>query len=50
MTSISIAAGFEFTRDRATGEWVLLDTIRERSTALSGRHRMSVTHDTNRLA
>jgi alkaline phosphatase D len=40
----------ELTPDRATGEWFLLDTIRQRSTALHGRHRMSVAHGTNRLA
>jgi len=40
----------ELTPERATGEWLFLDTIRERSTTLAGRHRMSVERGTNRLA
>ena len=31
----------DFTPDRATGEWVFLDTIRQHSMRLSGTHRMS---------
>ena len=40
----------ELTPERATGEWLFLDTVRERSTALSGRHAMSVARGTNRFA
>ena len=40
----------ELTPARATGEWLLLDTIRKRSTALAGQHRMSVAHGSNRLS
>ena len=40
----------ELTPERATGEWLFLDTIRERSTTLSGRHRMNVAWGMNRLA
>jgi alkaline phosphatase D len=40
----------ELTPERATGEWLFLDTIRERSTAIAARHHMSVTRGTNRLA
>lgn len=40
----------ELTPERATGEWLLLDTVRQRSTALAGRHRMSVVRGSNRLA
>jgi alkaline phosphatase D len=40
----------ELTPERATGEWLFLDTIRERSTAIAGRHAMGVTWGTNRLA
>lgn len=39
----------ELTRTRATGEFLFLDTIRRRSHALSGTHRMSVAHGHNRL-
>lgn len=39
----------ELTPERATGEWLFMDTIRERSTALAGRHAMSVVHGANRL-
>jgi len=35
--------------ERATAEWLLLDTVRRRSTRLAGRHQMSVAHGTNRL-
>jgi alkaline phosphatase D len=38
------------TRDRAEGEWHFLDTIRTRSTRLSGSHRMSVARGTKRFA
>lgn len=40
----------ELTPERATGEWLFMNGIRERSTALAGRHAMSVQHGTNRLA
>ena len=43
-------ATLELTPERATGEWLMLDTIRQRSTALAGRHRMSVRRGTNRLS
>ena len=39
----------EITPDRATGEWVFLDTVRERSTRIAGNHRMNVTRGVNRL-
>ncbi len=38
------------TPKRAIGEWLFLDTIRERSTALAGTHRMAVQRGSNRLA
>jgi alkaline phosphatase D len=38
------------TPDRATGEWLSLDTVRTRSTRLAGRHAMSVRRGTNRFA
>ena len=38
------------TPERATGEWLFLDTVRQRSTRLSGRHAMSVGRGGNRLA
>jgi alkaline phosphatase D len=38
------------TRERATGEWLSLDSVRTRSTRLAGRHAMSVTRGTNRFA
>jgi len=37
------------TPERATGEWLFLDTIRQRSTAIAARHRMSVARGANRL-
>ncbi|MDQ8755640.1 alkaline phosphatase D family protein [Sphingosinicella sp. LHD-64] len=40
----------ELTPERATGEFLFLDTIRDRSTTIAGRHAMSVTRGTNRLA
>jgi alkaline phosphatase D len=40
----------ELTPERATGEWLFLDTIRERSTTIAARHGMTVTRGTNRLA
>jgi alkaline phosphatase D len=38
------------TPERATGEWLFLDTIRQRSTRLAGRHGMSVRRGSNRFA
>ncbi|HYE28032.1 MAG TPA: alkaline phosphatase D family protein [Allosphingosinicella sp.] len=38
------------TRDRATGEWLSLDTVRARSTRLASRRTMSVKRGTNRFA
>ncbi|HEX9946538.1 MAG TPA: alkaline phosphatase D family protein [Allosphingosinicella sp.] len=38
------------TRERATGEWLSLDTVRTRSTRLAARHTMSVARGTNRFA
>jgi alkaline phosphatase D len=38
------------TRDRATGEWLSLDTVRTRSTRLAARHAMSVARGANRFA
>ncbi|HST36662.1 MAG TPA: alkaline phosphatase D family protein [Allosphingosinicella sp.] len=38
------------TPERATGEWLFLDTIRERSTRLAGRHAMSARRGANRFA
>ena len=40
----------ELTPERATGEWLFLDTVRERSTRIAGSHRMSVARGTNRLS
>ena len=40
----------ELTPAAATAEYVLLDTVRTRSTAIAGTHRMTVRHGTNRLA
>ena len=40
----------ELTPERATGEWVFMDTVREPSLAIAGRHAMSVVHGTNRFA
>jgi alkaline phosphatase D len=40
----------ELTPQRATGEWVFMDTVQQPSLAISGRHRMSVLHGTNRFA
>ena len=39
----------ELTPDRATGEWLFLDTIRQRSTTIAARHAMSVMRGRNRL-
>ena len=39
----------ELTPERATAEWLFLETVRERSTMLSGRHTMSVGGGTNRF-
>lgn len=38
------------TRERATGEWLSLDTVRARSTRLAARHAMSVARGANRFA
>ena len=38
------------TRERATGEWLSLDTVRARSTRLASRHSMSVARGANRFA
>jgi alkaline phosphatase D len=38
------------TRDRATGEWLSMDTVRARSTRLAGRHSMSVARGANRFS
>ncbi|HEX9966151.1 MAG TPA: alkaline phosphatase D family protein [Allosphingosinicella sp.] len=38
------------TRQRATGEWLSLDTVRTRSTKLAARHAMSVARGANRFA
>lgn len=40
----------ELTPARATSEWLFLDTVRQRSTAMAATHRMSVAHGANRLA
>ena len=38
------------TPERATCEWLFLDTVRNRSPAIAGTHRMSVARGRNRLA
>jgi alkaline phosphatase D len=38
------------TRERATGEWLSLDTVRARSTRLAARHSMTVARGANRFA
>jgi alkaline phosphatase D len=38
------------TRERATGEWLSLDTVRTRSTRPAARHSMSVARGSNRFA
>jgi alkaline phosphatase D len=38
------------TRERATGEWLSLETVRTRSTRLAASHAMSVRRGTNRFA
>ena len=38
-----------FTPDAARGEWLFLDTIRERSTGIAGRHTMRVAHGARML-
>jgi alkaline phosphatase D len=38
------------TPERATGEWLFLDTIRQRSTAIAARHAIGVARGTNRLS
>ena len=40
----------EVTPERVVGEWLLLDTVRDRSTALAGTHRMTVRHGAHRFA
>jgi alkaline phosphatase D len=40
----------ELTPDRATNEWLFLDTIRQRSTRIAARHRVTVARGANRLA
>jgi alkaline phosphatase D len=40
----------ELTPARATGEWLLLDTVRQRSTALAGQHRMAAAYGANVLS
>jgi alkaline phosphatase D len=40
----------ELTPTQASGEWLFLDTVRQRSTALAGTHRMSVHRGTNKFA
>lgn len=40
----------ELTPARVTGEWRFMDTIRQRSTALSGTHRMSAPAGVNRFS
>jgi alkaline phosphatase D len=37
------------TPERATADWLFMDTVRRRSTRLAGGHRMSVARRTNRL-
>lgn len=39
----------ELTPERVAGEWLFLDTVRERSTAIAARHAMGASHGTNRL-
>jgi alkaline phosphatase D len=41
-------ATITLTPDRATGEWLFLDTIRRRSTRIAARHAMSAAHGANR--
>ncbi len=40
----------QLTPDRATSEWLFLDTVRRRSTVLAGNHRLSVNRGSNRLS
>jgi alkaline phosphatase D len=39
----------DLTPERATGEWLFLDTVRQRSTAIAARHRMTSVRGTNRF-
>jgi alkaline phosphatase D len=39
----------ELTPERATGEWLLLNTVRQRSTAIASRHSMTTARGANRL-
>jgi alkaline phosphatase D len=38
------------TPERATGEWLFLDTVRQRSTAIAARQAMTVRHGTGRFS
>lgn len=40
----------QLTPERASSEWLFLETVRRRSTALAGSHRMTVDRGSNRLA
>jgi len=40
----------ELTPERATGEWVFMDTVLQPSLAVAARHAMHVAHGTNRFA
>jgi len=42
-------ATVELTPERVTGEWLFLETVRERSTEVASSHRMSVTRGTRRF-
>ena len=39
----------ELTPTQANGEWLFLDTVKQRSTAMAGRHRMSTRIGTNKF-
>jgi len=43
-------ATLSLTPERATGEWLFLDTVRQRSTAIAGRHQMTARPGANRFA
>ena len=40
----------ELTPTRATGEWLFLETIKQRSTGIAATHRMAVMRGVNRFA
>jgi alkaline phosphatase D len=40
----------ELTPERATGEWLFLDSVRRRSTRVAARHRIVVARGANRMA